>query len=89
MSYLGLFWETGMPEAWALSRRAGEKPDGNMASLTWTQAGLDGGSGVYEWEVVDKLAVSPLYSQNFGSPPGCPASSPSPSPRSPDTPFRP
>ena len=27
MSYMGLFWETGMPEAWALSRKSGEKPE--------------------------------------------------------------
>lgn len=38
MSYMGLFWETGMPEAWALSRRSGDKPDANMASLSWPQA---------------------------------------------------
>ena len=26
MSYMGLFWETGMPEAWALSRKSEERP---------------------------------------------------------------
>ena len=53
MSYLGLFWETGMPEAWTLSRRSGDKPEANftggnrldvgtMAQL-WSQAVLDEG----------------------------------------------
>ena len=42
MSYMGLFWETGMPEAWAISRRSGEKPEANMASLTWPTSALGG-----------------------------------------------
>ena len=44
MSYMGLFWETGMPEAWALSRRAGDKPDAGMATQSWPQNTLDGGT---------------------------------------------
>ena len=53
MSYMGLFWETGMPEAWALSRRSGDKPEANPAdgsrldlntmSLLWSQAMVDEG----------------------------------------------
>lgn len=43
MSYWGLFWETGMPEAWALSRKSGEKPDASMAAQSWPQAALDQG----------------------------------------------
>lgn len=42
MSYMGLFWETGMPEAWALSRRAGDKPEANMTALSWPQSALGG-----------------------------------------------
>ena len=38
MSYMGLFWETGMPEVWALSRRSGEKPEAGAAQQTWPQA---------------------------------------------------
>ena len=41
MSYMGLFWETGMPEAWALSRRSGEKPEAGAAQQTWPQASMD------------------------------------------------
>ena len=41
MSYMGLFWETGMPEAWARSRRSGEKPEAGAAQQTWPQASLD------------------------------------------------
>ena len=47
MSYMGLFWETGMPEAWALSRRSGDRPeaaltgdgrlDPGIVARTWTQ----------------------------------------------------
>ena len=54
MSYMGLFWETGMPEAWALSRRSGEKPEANPTgddrldlntmSLLWAQSMLDEGT---------------------------------------------
>ena len=32
MSYMGLFWETGMPEAWALSRKLGDRPEADMAN---------------------------------------------------------
>ena len=42
MSYMGLFWETGMPEAWALSRKSGDKPEANMVDLTWPQNALGG-----------------------------------------------
>ena len=45
MSYMGLFWETGMPEAWALSRKSGEKPDAGAAQQTWPQASM--GLGPY------------------------------------------
>ena len=38
MSYMGLFWETGMPEAWTLSRSSGEQPEANTASPSWPQA---------------------------------------------------
>ena len=51
MSYMGLFWETGMPEAWALSRSSGDRPetdpaggsglDLNTTALLWSQAMLD------------------------------------------------
>ena len=53
MSYMGLFWETGMPEAWALSRKsgdgpnadlaAGSRPDINPMAPLWPQNMLDGG----------------------------------------------
>ena len=55
MSYMGLFWETGMPEAWALSRRSGEKPESNltggnrldfgMMAELWSHTALDEGAG--------------------------------------------
>ena len=51
MSYMGLFWETGMPEAWTLSRRSGDKPEANLTggnrldvgtmAMLWSQAMLD------------------------------------------------
>ena len=44
MSYMGLFWETGMPEAWALSRRSGEKPEAGAAQQAWPQASMDLGT---------------------------------------------
>ena len=54
MSYMGLFWETGMPEAWALSRRTGEKPESNltggsrldtgMMAELWPRSALDEGA---------------------------------------------
>ena len=37
MSYMGLFWETGMPEAWALSRKSGERPMIGAAAECWPQ----------------------------------------------------
>ena len=37
MSYMGLFWETGMPEAWALSRKSEEKPMIGAAEECWPQ----------------------------------------------------
>ena len=53
MSYMGLFWETGMPEAWALSRRSGDSPEADrtddvrwdpaIMALPWSQNMLDGG----------------------------------------------
>ena len=53
MSYMGLFWETGMPEAWALSRRTGDRPETDLTddsrwapdimARPWSQNMLDGG----------------------------------------------
>ena len=40
MSYMGLFWETGMPEAWALSRRTGEKPESNLTGGSRLDTGM-------------------------------------------------
>ena len=37
MSYMGLFWETGMPEAWALSRKSEERPMIGAAAECWPQ----------------------------------------------------
>ena len=37
MSYMGLFWETGMPEAWALSRRTGDRPETGAGQQFWPQ----------------------------------------------------
>ena len=36
MSYMGLFWETGMPEAWALSRKSQEGLGTGGAQQPWT-----------------------------------------------------
>ena len=54
MSYMGLFWETGMPEAWALSRNSGDRPEDDLAdgsrldldtmALLWPQNTLDAGA---------------------------------------------
>ena len=44
MRYMGLFWETGMPEAWALSRRSGEKPEAGAAQQSWPQASMGFGT---------------------------------------------
>ena len=44
MSYMGLFWETGMPEAWALSRRSGDKPEAAAAQQPWAQASVELGT---------------------------------------------
>ena len=41
MSYMGLFWETGMPEAWALSRKAEERPEADAVQQAWPQAPVD------------------------------------------------
>ena len=43
MSYMGLFWETGMPEAWALSRRGGDSPVADTSSQAWPRDMLSGG----------------------------------------------
>ena len=45
MSYMGLFWETGMPEAWALSRKGGDKPEANLTG----ENQLDFGSMALLW----------------------------------------
>ena len=47
MKYMGLFWETGMPEAWALSRKSGDKPEAGAAQQTWPQASV--GLGTYPY----------------------------------------
>ena len=44
MSYMGLFWETGMPEAWALSRKLREKPMTGAAAECWPLNFADGGT---------------------------------------------
>ena len=44
MSYMGLFWETGMPEAWALSRKSGERPMIGAAAECWPQNSADLGA---------------------------------------------
>ena len=44
MSYMGLFWETGMPEAWALSRKSDDKPEVGAAEQAWPQASVDLGT---------------------------------------------
>ena len=44
MSYMGLFWETGMPEAWALSRKSGERPMIGAAAECWPQSFVDWGT---------------------------------------------
>ena len=41
MSYMGLFWETGMPEAWALSRKSEERPATGAAAECWPQNSVD------------------------------------------------
>ena len=41
MSYMGLFWETGMPEAWALSRKSEERPATGAAAECWPQNAVD------------------------------------------------
>ena len=40
MSYMGLFWETGMPEVWALSRRSGDKPEAGAVQQSWPEASV-------------------------------------------------
>ena len=49
MSYMGLFWETGMPEAWALSRKSGDGPESGPTSGSWPDLG----------------AMAPLWPQNM------------------------
>ena len=44
MSYMGLFWETGMPEAWALSRKSEERTETGAARQGWPQASMDLGT---------------------------------------------
>lgn len=43
MSYMGLFWETGMPEAWALSRKSVDGPAAETTFQSWPQDMLGGG----------------------------------------------
>ena len=43
MSYMGLFWETGMPEAWALSRKSEERQAADAAAESRPQAVLGEG----------------------------------------------
>ena len=44
MSYMGLFWETGMPEAWALSRKSDDRPETDAARQPWPQAPVNLGT---------------------------------------------
>ena len=44
MSYMGLFWETGMPEAWALSRKSEERIQTDAARQAWPQDCVDLGT---------------------------------------------
>ena len=41
---MGLFWETGMPEAWALSRKSEERPVTGAAAECWPQNSADFGT---------------------------------------------
>ena len=55
MSYMGLFWETGMPEAWALSRKSEERPVTGAAAECWPQNSADfgtipGPAGAAPWD---------------------------------------
>ena len=41
MSYWGLFWETGMPAVWALSRKSGDGPENGMEAQAQSWAAMD------------------------------------------------
>ena len=41
MSYWGLFWETGMPAVWALSRKSGDGLESDMGVQTQSWAAMD------------------------------------------------
>ena len=60
MSYMGLFWETGMPEAWALSRKSDSGPETGAARQVWPQASVDLGT------LLDPANVAP--GNNAGRP---------------------
>ena len=45
MSYMGLFWETGMPEAWALSRKSDDRPEADPSG----EGRLDPGTMALLW----------------------------------------
>lgn len=42
--YWGLFWETGIPSVWTMSRRAGADPMSDRAAQAWPVATLDTGT---------------------------------------------
>ena len=44
MSYMGLFWETGMPEAWALSRKSEERAETGAAGQARPRVSVDMGT---------------------------------------------
>ena len=57
MSYMGLFWETGMPEAWALSRKSGEDSEASLAG----ESRLDFGAMVPLWpQNMPNIGVNPV-----------------------------
>lgn len=48
--YWTLFWDTGLPEAWALSRRSRDKPEAAITALSGVQIV----SGYADQEFVDQ-----------------------------------
>ena len=77
MSYMGLFWETGMPEAWALSRRSGDKPEANLTGASRLDAGMM--AQLWSQTALDE-GVRPVISDPAGVVPGDNAGRPVPKP---------
>ena len=50
MSYWGLFWETGMPAVWALSRKYGDRPEACMEVQTQPEGSMPGEAGRFHPE---------------------------------------